>query len=362
MEEYEDDFDGPLSDEYTADYEDDVATEKQEATRPAEPPAKRKSSAKREEFAVERLQATNAQLKKRLGDFKQLLQSSLEERPKVAKRKVVTLFGDAVAARQVELAHRKLRSAVKEIAHLRSQVASLRSKETMAERVKELESDVMKLKEANKQLEATKHRHERALLTARPTTDLESELKVAIEQRRRAEAEKAQLQKRDTELRTRLGALQALVLEKQTPRRVADDVVYDERPVEAHLATVRIALDRQQRRCVKLQNDSKKRDEAKDQEIQSLQAIIAKRDKDLRLQHAGIAKLKKNLLKLTDRYHKIKQAAALAPQRNAAAVLATLRPDNEDDDVRIVRRPSTTQPPLSGPRTTRILAAAAAPS
>jgi len=68
--------------------------------------------------------------------------------------------------------------------------------------------------------------------------------------------------------------------------------------------------------------------EKKGKEVERLEATLVQRERDLRLQQATVMKLKGNLEKLIERYHKLK-AAANSQVSSASQVLSTLIEPNK---------------------------------
>lgn len=307
-----------------------------------------------EEFVVDRLQATNAQLRQQLEQFKEVLCKSLNaEAPMPSsrsgtspkRRPLVSPFCDAVAVKQLELAHRKLRAYGRENRKLRLQVVALTESDgktaNLAERCQQLERSVTELREENRSLHNVQRTQAKALTATeydvpQMVQRLEAQLKIATEQRRRAESERAASQKRETQVRSKLLKATTFSPTPITEEPSTTETHFNDSQDKAHVETLRIALDRHQMRLARAQADARRRKEADKAEIKRLELLVEKRNKDLRMQQLAINELKKNLIKLNERHHKIKDASMLPP-RQGSKVLATLRrpssvPDSLPED------------------------------
>ena len=95
-----------------------------------------------------------------------------------------------------------------------------------------------------------------------------------------------------------------------------------------HCAAMQRALQKYQLRSSREVLNLKADREKKAKEVERLEATLVQRERDLRLQQATVMKLKGNLEKLIERYHKLK-AAANSQVSSASQVLSTLIEPNK---------------------------------
>ncbi len=405
------------------------------------------------EFVVERLQATNAQLRRQLEDFKQLLRSSLEANkgeepaspraprrgsPRASRGKsrspsrrpqecMVTPFAYPISQKQLELSQRKALAYFTQNQRLQQELLVARGENGAGRRVEKraeaLEREVAALKEENRSLCAVQRNQSRALQTSADkqgalpdlVTGLESALRAAQEGQRRADARAAGAQKRERDARGKAAALAAeldevmgyanamrsmlsegssviepgaslaavepgasvaatagepdaaapspaepapateLVEARAAPMPSLDAVsalsapkairkaeaqklalaerthaaaLTENAKLKDHCAAMQRALQKYQLRSSREVLNLKADREKKAKEVERLEATLVQRERDLRLQQATVMKLKGNLEKLIERYHKLK-AAANSQVSSASQVLSTLIEPNK---------------------------------
>ncbi|KAJ1449002.1 hypothetical protein M885DRAFT_622917 [Pelagophyceae sp. CCMP2097] len=371
------------------------------------------------DFVVERLQATNAQLRRQLREFRQLLRSSLEPAPgatprrpaaapaaATARRPERPVFSDPISRKQLALSQRKASAYLRDNQRLHAKlVAAIEAGSATASQEAAHAALELKLRRARDEARAAalvSKFQEKALTEKQASKEdhvlqresLEAQLRVAVEERRRVESRYAQLQKKESAARAKVASLHASVeevsafaaglqraaeqravehqadgktaaLEAEPPAGAvaaddADDgdtaaapspamprcvarafISAGPRPgamaeseaakLAGDVAALQKALQRSRARKAQ---DGRRAGAAAAQssaEVGRLEAVLALRDTDLLKQTVQVAKLKSNLKKLVDSYHKIKTAAkAGATQRSASAVLFSLLVDPPD--------------------------------
>ncbi|KAH8077140.1 hypothetical protein JL720_10102 [Aureococcus anophagefferens] len=265
---------------------------------------------------------------------------------------MVTPFAYPISQKQLELSQRKALAYFTQNQRLQQELLVARGENGAGRRVEKraeaLEREVAALKEENRSLCAVQRNQSRALQTSADkqgalpdlVTGLESALRAAQEGQRRADARAAGAQKRERRRGKRAAAssTSALSAPKAIRKAEAQKLALAERTHAAaltenaklkdHCAAMQRALQKYQLRSSREVLNLKADREKKAKEVERLEATLAQRERDLRLQQATVMKLKGNLEKLIERYHKLK-AAANSQVSSASQVLSTLIEPNK---------------------------------
>lgn len=280
-----------------------------------------------EEFDQVEVKAENDELRKQLSTFKQALTSSLTSESKRKRRPMVAPFETAVEKKQIVLARKKVALYARENKILQERLVAL-SQDELSAKNKQLEEKVAQLTEEVKCLQAIQRNQARALVTPRTEENMENQLRAAVEQRRRAEAERAACQKNETELRAKVLALsRRQPLPELTHHENSSSSTHhlELQQQQEQVKALQIALERAQDRLGRVTSECKRKEEEAKAEVKRMEDVVRQRERDFRLQQSAINKLKTNLLKLNERYIKIKDATAAVPNAQASKALQALR-------------------------------------